>query len=68
MDALIREHAGKDRLVIDRGSGDETLETDDPLETLVKLRDEGGLKRFRMERPDLEQVFLNLTGRKLRDA
>jgi hypothetical protein len=26
-----------------------------------------GLKTLRLERPDLETVFLNLTGRRLRD-
>jgi ABC-2 type transport system ATP-binding protein len=44
------------------------FETDRPLETLVELAGKGVKARtFRVDRPDLETVFLNLTGRRLRD-
>jgi ABC-2 type transport system ATP-binding protein len=39
-----------------------------PLEDVAKLAQAGvGLTTLRLERPDLEAVFLNLTGRRLRD-
>ena len=43
------------------------LETDDPLAELNDLSQREKLVRFHVERPTLEQVFLNLTGRTLRD-
>jgi ABC-2 type transport system ATP-binding protein len=44
------------------------LESKEPLEDVAKLAQAGiGLKTLSLERPDLETVFLNLTGRRLRD-
>jgi len=43
------------------------LQTDDLLCKLSRLHGAGGLRQFHVQRPDLEQVFLNLTGRQLRD-
>jgi ABC-2 type transport system ATP-binding protein len=44
------------------------LESKEPLEDVARLAQAGiGLKTLRLERPDLETVFLNLTGRRLRD-
>jgi len=44
------------------------FETDRPLETLVELAARGmKATTFRVDRPDLEKVFLTLTGRRLRD-
>ena len=41
--------------------------TDDPVAELATLQAGGELRRFRVDNPDLESVFLNLTGRQLRD-
>ncbi|MEW5702231.1 MAG: ABC transporter ATP-binding protein [Candidatus Zixiibacteriota bacterium] len=44
------------------------LETDRPLEELARLTGSGmRLRTLRLDRADLETVFLNLTGRRLRD-
>ena len=43
------------------------IQTDDPMADLAELHRAGGLLRLRVDRPDLEMVFLNLTGRHLRD-
>jgi ABC-2 type transport system ATP-binding protein len=44
------------------------LHSKEPLEDVARLAQAGiGLKTLRLERPDLETVFLNLTGRRLRD-
>jgi len=43
------------------------METDDPLGELNRLAAVAPVADFRLERSTLEQVFLNLTGRKLRD-
>ena len=64
---LIDVHGGKSIVVAERADGDLRIETDDPMAELARLQDEGDLLRFRVEGPDLEGVFLNLTGRHLRD-
>ena len=44
------------------------IETDKPFEAIARLgRSKAGIMELRVERPDLERVFLNLTGRSLRD-
>jgi len=68
VERLIAAHGGKSILVAERGDGEFRVDTDDPLAELLRLQKEGPLQRFRVERPDLERVFLHLTGRELRDA
>ena len=65
--ALIAAHGGQSALVIERDDQETRIETADPLAELSRLARDGGLPRFRLEQPDLEAVFLNLTGRHLRD-
>ena len=64
---LLRTHAGKPVLVIERDGGDERVETDTPLDALNRAAAAGAINGFHVERPRLEQVFLHLTGRTLRD-
>ena len=63
VEGLIAAHGGKSVVVAD----DRRIETDDPLGELTRLQQSGTLREFRVERPNLEKVFLNLTGRSLRD-
>ncbi len=83
VDELIASHGGASVLTIDRASGPERIVTADPLGELVRLGlthlpaagDRGGrggpaeraVTGVRIDRPSLEAVFLNLTGRSLRD-
>ena len=73
-DALIADHGGSTRVTVRTRAGVETVhETDDPMQTLGSLdlsdADAGPdtLDAVTVDRPDLESVFLNLTGRQLRD-
>jgi ABC-2 type transport system ATP-binding protein len=44
------------------------VETDRPLESIAAIGRTGvGIEELRVDRPDLERVFLHLTGRRLRD-
>lgn len=65
--ALIERYGGKSVVTAKTKSGDVRVETDDPVAELSRLRDGGGLVQFQVDQPDLEAVFLNLTGRQLRD-
>jgi ABC-2 type transport system ATP-binding protein len=64
---LIDAHGGATALVWERDGHESRVETADPVAELSRLAKDGGLPRFRLEPPDLEAVFLNLTGRHLRD-
>jgi len=67
VDGLVRDHGGKTTVVVERGSGEERFETDDPMATLTALGRSDHFTRIQIERPNLEAVFLHLTGRNLRD-
>jgi len=68
VDGLIDAHGGASRVIATQPDGDEVeMQTEDPLAELQRLQDNGGLQTFRVERANLETVFLNLTGRALRD-
>ncbi|KIG12332.1 ABC transporter, ATP-binding protein [Enhygromyxa salina] len=67
LDSLLASHAGKPQLVVEFPDGRETVETDDPLASLNALAKDRAPLGFRVERPTLEQVFLQLTGRSLRE-
>jgi ABC-2 type transport system ATP-binding protein len=54
-------------LVAHTDRGEERIETSDPLGALNRLAAAGRVSSFHMERATLEQVFLHLTGRSLRD-
>lgn len=63
---LIETHGGSRRLRLNFSDGREEIRpTADPLADLAPLMPQ--LSRFSVESPSLEDVFLNLTGRHLRD-
>jgi ABC-2 type transport system ATP-binding protein len=70
---LLAAHGGQPVLVVETAAGEQRIETgpDDgaggPLATLNRLAAETRVTRFRVEQTTLEQVFLRLTGRTLRD-
>jgi ABC-2 type transport system ATP-binding protein len=67
VDGLIAAHGGKSKITAERQDGEISIETDDPAGELARLQEGGRLLRFHVDSPDLEGVFLNLTGRHLRD-
>lgn len=67
VDKLLDTHGGKDCLVVETGGEEKRIETDEPLDVLIEMKQQGKIESFQVIRPDLEQVFLNLTGRQLRD-
>jgi len=64
---LIKTHGGKAVIIVEKGGDQERLTTDDPLETLSEFDWEDRPECLRIEPASLESVFLNLTGRQLRD-
>lgn len=64
---LIQTYGGKAVVIVEKGGDEERLMTNDPLETLSQFNWEDRPERLRIEPASLESVFLNLTGRQLRD-
>lgn len=67
VDNLIHQHGGKSVITVSAPEGDERIESDDPIADLTRILGEGRVHGIKIDRPDLETVFLNLTGRSLRD-
>jgi ABC-2 type transport system ATP-binding protein len=64
---LMRTHAGAPRLHVRFAERDVAIDTRDPLAELNRLAAEAPIESFHVQEPTLEQVFLTLTGRTLRD-
>jgi ABC-2 type transport system ATP-binding protein len=64
---LIRAHGVEPVLVATVGGEVRRIPTPDPAGALTRLVAQARVEDFHVERPDLEQVFLKLTGRRLRD-
>ncbi len=67
VDKLIDAHGGKSVVTAQRKDGEVRIESNDPLQECVRLQRDGDILSLRVDRPSLETVFLNLTGRALRD-
>ncbi len=65
--ALIEAHGGKSVVTAVVDGEEATVETDEPVAELERFQRRGRLTRFTVEGANLETVFLNLTGRHLRD-
>ncbi len=67
VDNLIVAHGGKSVVHAVFADRELRVDTDEPLAELRRLESQGDLIRFSVDRPDLQSVFLALTGRHLRD-
>lgn len=71
VDELVRSHGGRSIVRIDRGDKRERVETDAPVREIARVLSgtDGGdpVTGVHIDQPNLESVFLGLTGRSLRD-
>ncbi len=67
VDSLIHQHGGKSLVRLESDRGDSEVATEDPVGELSRALREGDVRSVRIDRPNLESVFLTLTGRSLRD-
>ena len=67
VDGLLSQADAKAVVIAEGREGEVRLDTDDPVAELARWQAEGRLRSFRVERPNLESVFLSLTGHTLRD-
>jgi ABC-2 type transport system ATP-binding protein len=64
---LLSRHGGDPTLVVVRDGAERRIATRDPAGELSRILATGPVDDFRVERADLEAVFLHLTGKRLRD-
>ncbi len=64
---LLATHGGPATLVVNTNGETRRMHTADPLAELKRIAATSAVDAVQMERPTLEQVFLSLTGRSLRD-
>ncbi len=64
---LLAAHGGSSVITVQRVSGDERFESSDPKHDLARFLQADDVVGVHIERASLESVFLNLTGRSLRD-
>lgn len=64
---LIGAHGGGSTLTIGTDDAEERRPTNDPIGDIARLRERSDVRTISLHQPDLESVFLNLTGRRLRD-
>ncbi len=64
---LIEQHGGSSVLTLVQGGTETRSQVRDPLPEIARAMAAGNVSSVRIDRPDLESVFLNLTGRSLRD-
>lgn len=67
VDELIQSHGGESTVHVQRAEGETSVRTSDPVGELHRALALPGVVGVRIERPNLESVFLHLTGRRLRD-
>ncbi|MCC6229801.1 MAG: ABC transporter ATP-binding protein [Phycisphaerales bacterium] len=65
---LLKDHGGDSVVVYHDEHGEQKIVTRDPAAEVARLIERGVRSGLRIDRPDLESVFLNLTGRALRDG
>ena len=64
---LIEQHGGSSVLTLVQSGTETRSQVRDPLPEIARAMAAGNVSSVRIDRPDLESVFLNLTGRSLRD-
>jgi ABC-2 type transport system ATP-binding protein len=67
VDELIARHGGETLVTIHSTGGEEKIQSANPVAVLTDKLAQKDVQNIRVDRPDLESVFLNLTGRSLRD-
>lgn len=67
VEGLIAAYGKKSTIVVEREESDERIETEDAKSELARILQDEKVRGIHVERPNLESVFLELTGRRLRD-
>jgi ABC-2 type transport system ATP-binding protein len=64
---LIANHGGMSQLIVETSKGKTIIETNQPVQEIIRINAEDTIISLQMESPSLEKAFLNITGKHLRD-
>jgi ABC-2 type transport system ATP-binding protein len=67
VDELIALHGGESILTVVTSKGKSKIETREPVQEIIRINSEEQIISLKMESPNLEKAFLNITGKHLRD-
>lgn len=67
VDQLIDQHGGNSVVTVTGPDGERRVESSDPFGEIARLQKSGEIESLRVDRPNLERVFLHLTGQAVRD-
>ncbi|MBL0739986.1 ABC transporter ATP-binding protein [Chryseolinea lacunae] len=67
VEELIAQHGGQSVLTVETTKGRSRIETDAPVDAIVRIHAEEQILSLKMESPNLEKAFLKITGKHLRD-
>lgn len=67
VDELIALHGGESILTVVTNKGKMQIETREPVQEIIRINNEDAIISLKMESPNLEKAFLNITGKHLRD-
>jgi len=67
VEELIALHGGQSILTVETSKGRSRIETHEPVQEIVRIHAEEQIISLKMESPNLEKAFLNITGKHLRD-
>lgn len=67
VEEIIARHGGLSTLWMETSNGALKIETRDPVQEIIRVHAETRIISLRMESPNLEKAFLNITGKHLRD-
>lgn len=67
VDEIVAAHGGQSILTVETSKGKLRIETSQPVQEIIRINGEEQIISLKMESPNLEKAFLNITGKHLRD-
>jgi ABC-2 type transport system ATP-binding protein len=68
VDEIVARHGGQSILTVETSKGKSKIETSEPVREIIRINSEEQIISLKMESPNLEKAFLNITGKHLRDS
>jgi ABC-2 type transport system ATP-binding protein len=68
VEVIVARHGGQSILTVETSKGKSKIETSEPVREIIRINSEEQIISLKMESPNLEKAFLNITGKHLRDS
>jgi ABC-2 type transport system ATP-binding protein len=67
VEEIVSRYGGQSILTVETSKGKSRIETSEPVQEIIRINTEEQIISLKMESPNLEKAFLNITGKHLRD-